>query len=62
MKLPKQIWETKVNWYNFHMDGIKPNSIKRKDKKLIRKIKRNIIKQNTKNEIEVEKECLNIED
>lgn len=55
MKLPKQIWETKVNWYNFHMDGIKPNSIKRKDKKLIRKIKRNIIKQDTKNEIEVEK-------
>ena len=48
MKLPKQIWQNKVNIYLFNDDGKYKDHIQRKDKKLIRKIKRNIIKQNTK--------------
>ena len=51
MKLPRQSWQNKVNIYLFNGDGIYGDHIKRKDKKLIRKIKRNIIKQNTYKEI-----------
>ena len=52
MKLPKQGWQNKVNVYLFNGDGIYCDHIKRKDKKLIRKIKRNIVKQNTYKEID----------
>lgn len=51
MKLPKQSWQNKVNVYLFNGDGRYGDHIQRKDKKLIRKIKRNIIKQNTYKEI-----------
>ena len=51
MKLPKQIWQNKVNIYLFNGDGRYKDHIQRKDKKLIRKIKRNIIKEDTRKEL-----------
>ena len=51
MKLPKQIWQNKINTFLFNGDGRYGDHVKRKDKKLIRKIKRNIIKNETKKEI-----------
>ena len=51
MRLPKQIWDTKVNRFLFDGDGRFGDHIHRKDKKMIRKIKRNIIKKETFKEI-----------
>lgn len=51
MKLIRQIWQTKVNTYLFNGDGRYGDHIRRRDKKLIRKIKRNIIKQDTIKEL-----------
>ena len=51
MKIPKQIWQNKVNVYLFNEDGQYKDHVHRKDKKMIRKIKRKIIKEDTNKEI-----------
>ena len=51
MKIPKQIWQNKVNVYLFNGDGKYKDNVHRKDKKMIRKIKRKIIKEDTNKEI-----------
>lgn len=51
MKIPKQIWQNKVNVYLFNGDGQYKDHVHRKDKKMIRKIKRKIIKEDTNKEI-----------
>ena len=51
MKIPKQIWQNKVNVYLFNEDGKYKDNVHRKDKKMIRKIKRKIIKEDTNKEI-----------
>lgn len=51
MKLVRQVWQTKTNQYLFNGDGRYGDHVHRKDKKLVRKIKRNIIKKETNKEI-----------
>ena len=51
MKLPRQIWQKKINTYLITEDGRFPEHVSRKDKKLVRRIKRSIVKEATKKEI-----------
>ena len=51
MKLPRQIWQKKINTYLITEDGRFPEHVSRKYKKLVRKIKRSIVKEATKKEI-----------
>ena len=52
MKLPRQIWQKKINTYLITEDGRFSEHVSRKDKKLVRRIKRSIIKEVTKKEIQ----------
>lgn len=52
MKLPRQVWSKKISVWLINGDGRFPEHVSRKDKKLVRKIKRSIVKENTKKEIQ----------
>ena len=51
MKLPRQIWSKKISVWLITGDGRFPEHVSRKNKKLVRRIKRTIIKEATKKKI-----------